>query len=226
MAEVIWSGNRDRYLLELDQMHERRYRLCFELMGWDPDECGVQRGYDKDEFDRHDTIYIIERHPKNARDVVGFARLNATTGPHMMANLFAHYCNFPPGIPRAPNIYEVSRLLYDWEALGDRGLWKWVRARMLVAMTEFCLRSGIKQLDYVVNDDVFTNIQRQTWRTIPLGSHQRDERLDKTYVAGLSDMDAYGLERVRALLSDQDEDVLHYYGPMTAFALPAVREAA
>ncbi|MDJ0922859.1 MAG: acyl-homoserine-lactone synthase [Henriciella sp.] len=224
MAEIIWSGNRDQYLVEIDQMHERRWRICFEQLGWDAEAAGVERGYDRDAFDTNDTLYIIQRHPSSG-DIIASARLNPTLKPHMMSDVFPHFCDFPGGVPRAADIYEVSRLLFDIELAGDRDTFRRARATMRVALTEFCMRSGIRAFDFVVRDKLFTEMMRNLWSVQPLGSYHPDRKLPETYVAGLAAIDQAGLDRLRKQLG-HDRPVLFYNGPVTDFILPRFAEAA
>ncbi|MEO1190087.1 MAG: acyl-homoserine-lactone synthase, partial [Pseudomonadota bacterium] len=184
-----------------------------------PDECGVTRGLDKDAFDKDDTVYIIERVPGSG-EVVGFCRINPTTRPHMMTEVFPHYCNYD-GIPTGPNIHEVSRLGYDYRVLGrDRDAWREVRARITTAITFYCLRRRISQVTFCVHDDIYMAIKRDTWGARPLGAPQHDEKLDKIYQAGISDITPEALERCRSNLEDPDRPPLDYFGPIETLQLP------
>ena len=76
----------------LDAMYRMRYRVVVGEWGWDIP--GIQPGYDKDQFDTDATVYVIVR--TSDGDVVGTSRLNPTTRPHMLSDLFADYCNLKP----------------------------------------------------------------------------------------------------------------------------------
>lgn len=220
MAELILPENKHLYLDVLEEMFERRYQLFFDGLGWCPDECGVTKGYDKDAFDKDDTAYIIERKPGTG-EVVGFCRINPTTEPHMMTEVFAHYCGYVDEIPTGPEILEVSRLGYDFRPLKrDRDAWREVRARVTTSITEYCLRLGIKQVTYCVHDHIYNAIHRDTWGAIPLGNPVYDEKLDKTYQAGISDLDEAGLARCRQMLINPNEEVLTYRAPFSKIKLP------
>ena len=219
MAELILPDNRNLYLADLEQMFERRYELFFEHLGWSADKANVMFGYDKDAYDLDHTVYIIERMP-GARDIVGFARLNPTTGPHMMRDVFAHHCEYCSAPPVAGDLWELSRLGYFTPRfLGDRSMWKEIRARMLTAITEYCLQVGIKRLEYVVRENVYTAIQRETWGAQPLGGRHYNDGATLAEVAGISHITQDGLNRVRSLLGDPEETVLMYYGPLSSVQL-------
>ncbi len=225
MAELILPENRHLYLHVLDAMHVARFELFFDGLGWDPVECGLDRPqdkYDKDQFDKDDTVYIIERMPETG-EVVGFCRINPTTSPHMMDQVFADYCEYD-GVPIGASIHEVSRLGYDYRVLKrNRDDWKEVRFRMTSAISEYCLLRGIDQVTYCVHDHIFNAIQQDTWGAIPLGNQRYDKRLDQFYQAGISDITREGLERCRAELRRPEDDVLTYFGPVAAAQL---KEAA
>lgn len=224
MAELILPSNRHLYEHVLDEMYERRFQLFFDGLGWCPEECGVlHKGYDKDAFDMDHTIYIVERQARTG-NVVGFCRLNPSTRSHMMPEVFPHYCDWVPEVPTGPNIWEVSRLGYDYRPLGrDRAEWKEVRARITTSITEYCLQQGIEQVTFCVHQDIFNAIQRDTWGAVPLGNPYHDEKLGETYQAGLSDITAAGLSRCRSMLRRPEDEVLFVYGPMSALQ---IREAA
>lgn len=219
MAELILPENRHMYLHLLDEMHERRYQLFFDGLGWCPEECGVEHpGYDKDQFDKDDTVYIIQRMPGSG-EVAGFCRINPTTSPHMMDEIFPEYCNYN-GVPVGPDIHEVSRLGYDYRVLKrDRDAWNQVRAQITSGVSEYCLLRGIRRVTYCVHDKIFNAIQADTWGAKPLGSPVHDVKLDRIYQAGISDIDEDGLRRCRAKLSRPEDGALLYSGPTSAWRL-------
>ena len=91
MAEIITPANRHLYSDLLEEMFKMRYRVAVGELGWNIP--GIKAGYDKDAFDTEETIYIIV--PSDCRTkVLGCTRLNPTTGPHMLTEVFEHYCDF------------------------------------------------------------------------------------------------------------------------------------
>ncbi len=225
MAEVIWKGNRDRYLVELDQMFEQRYEVFFERGGWDPDIAGIERGFDQDEFDTEETVYLIERHSETD-DVVASVRLIPTLEPHMMSEVFPHYCDYPNGVPQNARTFELSRVVYDRERIpNDKAKWLALRATFRCALTEFCIRSGIRALTYVVTEQWYTEVQANLWPTQPLGSRHWDKNLHTHSIAAISQMNHVAQRRVRDMLGS-DRDVLYYAGPMRAMKLPIIKQAA
>ena len=72
MAEVITKENYRFYKEQgvIDEMHKQRFRTLFsdddDSQKWDADGAGIEHGYDRDDYDHDDTIYLIERHPETA----------------------------------------------------------------------------------------------------------------------------------------------------------------
>lgn len=216
MAELILPENRNDYLHVLEEMFERRYELFFDGLGWLPEECGVEPGYDKDQFDKDDTVYIVERTSEGR--VVGFCRINPTIRPHMMTDVFADYCDH---VPVGPHIHEVSRLGYDYRLLNrDRDAWNEVRARVTTAITDYCLRAGISQVTYCVHEKIYFAIKRDTWGAEKLGEPVQDTRLNQVYQAGISNITHRALERCRNNLIDPTIPALMYHGPTPRLRLP------
>ena len=90
MAEVITRENRAYYSDLIEDMHKQRYNALFRPhpvhpfgLGWDPSEAGIPEGYDKDDFDTDETIYLVERHPETG-EILASIRYNPTMGPHLL----------------------------------------------------------------------------------------------------------------------------------------------
>ena len=143
MVEIITKANRYLYRDDLEDMFEQRYRVLIKGMGWNVPGC--QPGRDEDAFDTEDTVYLIERHPKTKKLISTF-RLNPTLKPHLMSEIFSHQCELK-GVPRAANIWELSRVVYDASRM-EGALFKKTRAAMRLALAEFCFAAGIDALTW------------------------------------------------------------------------------
>lgn len=225
MAEVIWQGNRDQYLLEIDEMHSRRDAVFFERMGWSREAAGIHRGWDQDQFDDENAIYLIQKNARTGR-LVAHCRFLRTDKPHMMTEVWPHMCTFPTGIPRGPSTLEFSRVCYDQEQMepGEKYR-KWVRASFVAAVTEFCLRQNVDAITFVVVKEHYLNIQRNLWRTRPLGDYQFDENIGTELIAASATIDEDALRRIRTEMLKSDERVLFYRGPMESAKVDIVRAA-
>jgi acyl-homoserine lactone synthase len=86
----------------LDEAMRLRHRVFVEEMGWE----GLRRvdGRDTDQFDTSATAHHIAI--VNG-EVAGYQRFNATTGPHLLADVHQELCEGPS--PKGPTIVEWSR---------------------------------------------------------------------------------------------------------------------
>ncbi len=101
---VIVSGNQ----VELQQdlyanLGTYRREVFVELLGW---ELETPNGYEQDQFDRHDTVYVVARNDKG--NINGCARLLPTTKPYLLSEIFPQLLNGLPS-PASPDIWELSR---------------------------------------------------------------------------------------------------------------------
>lgn len=190
--QIVLPVARTHYRREIDAMHRLRYRVAVTKWGWKIP--GIASGYDKDEFDTDATIYFLT-FAAGGEKLVGCARLNPTTGPHLLSDVFPQLCEFG-GVRRGPRIFEFSRFIVDHEALSreDRLL---VIGKIEFAITKFCLAANIEELTWVSYENVFRH-GAAIWKTEPLGRPSYFEEDDATYIAAISSMTDDGLERIRA----------------------------
>lgn len=108
MAGVVAVASR----ADLSPAHEEelaryRYRIFVERLGWAIAEGYEKAGYERDQFDSAQTIYLIRRNP--AGQICGCARLLPTDGPYLLKEIFPDL--FTEGeLPSMPQVWELSRL--------------------------------------------------------------------------------------------------------------------
>lgn len=197
MAEVIRFEDRQAYAETLQDMHEQRYDVFVRRMGWDIP--GIEPNYDKDAFDTEETLYLIERHAFTG-EVVASARLNPTTSPYMLSEVFTQYCQFEAP-PQSAQVWELSRLVYDWKRLTREELAE-LRPRFRLAMLECCVNEGIEAIIWLSSLQVYNNTLG-IWPTRPLGPPLPYEPGGDAYVAAISQMRPADLETMRAALDQR-----------------------
>jgi acyl-homoserine lactone synthase len=191
VVEIVTPSNRKLYRRSLDDMHRLRYRVAVENWGWRIP--GIAKGFDKDDFDTDDTIYFLAYWDGGDR-LVGCGRLNPTTQPHMLSEVFPHLCDLQD-LPRDSRIYEFSRYIVDHEALSpDEQLS--VRGRIGATINRFCLRVGVTHLTWFAYQQMYARAIK-VWDTSPLGLPKHFEDDDATYIAAISEMNESGLARMR-----------------------------
>lgn len=206
-------------------MHERRDAVFFDQMGWCREAAGIQKGWDQDEFDDSDAIYLIQKNARTGR-LVAHCRFLRTDKRHMMTDVWAHMCHYPAGIPSGPNILEFTRVCYDREQMEPgEDYRKWVRASFVSAVTEFCLRQGVDALTFVVTKSHYLNIQKNLWHSMPLGDYYFDPNIATELIAAKAEINADAMNRIRTNLLRHDEPVLFYKGPLHTANVEIVRAA-
>lgn len=206
MFRIVTPGNRADYQDLLDEMHAMRYRVVVGQWGWDIP--GIREGYDKDQFDTADTVYVIVRNDAGA--VVGTARLNPTTAPHMLSELFADRCDLQP-LPRGRDVWECSRFVTDRARITDPVEDFKVRCRLGIGLIAWSLDHGVTRLSWLTHQK-FYNIVQKVWKTEPLGLPRRDGD-DWAWIPAVSEIDQQTLDRQLDRLRDAEAIVQKYLAP-------------
>jgi N-acyl-L-homoserine lactone synthetase len=206
MFKIITAGNRDAYSDVLDDMFRMRYRIVVEEWGWDIP--GIRKGYDKDQFDTDETVYIVVLADNG--EVVATSRMNPTTGPHMLSELFADYCDLQP-YPVAGDVWECSRFVTDRSLMTDPVEDFRIRCRLGLGLTVFCLDNGITRLSWLTHQKFYNLVQR-VWKTEPLGLPKR-EGDDWAWIPAVSQIDKETLDLQMDRYRDAEAIVAQYMAP-------------
>ena len=209
MFKIIKPEDRSGCRGLIDAMHEMRYRVVVCEWGWDIP--GVVVGYEADQFDTDQTVYVIVQN--DAGDVVASARLNPTTHPHMMSELFADYCNLQPW-PVGDDVWECSRFVTERSKFSDPVEDFRARSRLGLGMTVFCLDEGITRLSWLTHQK-FYNLVQKVWKTEPLGLPQRDQD-DWAWIPAVSEIDEATLDRQLDRYRNAEAIVASYRAPKLA----------
>ena len=206
MFKIITAGNRDAYSDVLDDMFRMRYRIVVEEWGWDIP--GIRKGYDKDQFDTDETVYIVVLADNG--EVVATSRMNPTTGPHMLSELFADYCDLQP-YPVAADVWECSRFVTDRSLMTDPVEDFRIRCRLGLGLTVFCLDNGITRLSWLTHQKFYNLVQR-VWKTEPLGLPKR-EGDNWAWIPAVSQIDKETLDLQMDRYRDAEAIVAQYMAP-------------
>lgn len=123
-----------------DQMFRQRARLFKDKLGWNV--TVDERGWERDEYDRNDTIYLVTT--DSCGHVVGSLRLLSTLTDHMMTGPFQ--AMFPDFVFRSPTVYECTRFVAE-DDRGARANGLSVAAcELLIGMFEFAQHMGMTQI--------------------------------------------------------------------------------
>jgi len=201
---IVTSDNRHLFEDCLEDMFKMRARAAIEEMGWNIPIDDNKR--DIDQFDYPDTIYIL--HYNTDGTIGGCARLNPTTRPHLISDIFASMCFSE--VPSAPDIYTYSRYLIERQGKSQK---EYMNSWILIgqAVNEYCVEHGIKQVTWLARKRLY-QMAAGVWKTRPLGPPRFFKDDQKTYVAGISDMTKEGLPKVHRY-SKYTDTLLHYDQP-------------
>lgn len=193
----------------VDAMHEMRYRVVVEEWGWDIP--GVVVGYEADQFDTDETVYVIVQNCSG--DVIASSRMNPTMRPHMMSDLFADYCNLQPW-PVGPDVWECSRFVTERSRLSDPVEDFKARCRLGIGLTVHCLDRNITRLSWLTHQK-FYNLVQKVWKTEPLGLPRSDGG-DWAWIPAVSRIDKETLDLQLDRFRDAEAIVESYMAPKRA----------
>ena len=145
----------------LRAMFAARKEVFVDLLRWDIP--ALDGRFEIDRFDDEHASYLVVTDPDGRH--LASARLLPTTRPHILADLYAPLC--AGNVPRAPDIYEVTRFCLDRHI--DARARRLARDRLILAIAEFGLAEGITLYTGVAEVGWLEQILAFGWRAYPLG---------------------------------------------------------
>lgn len=158
MIIVIDALNRHEHPEILTQMHRLRARVFAGRLGWD---VKVVNGEERDRFDALDPAHVVS--VNDAGEVVGCMRLLQTTGPHMLADVFAPLLDGEPPL-RSARIWEATRFCVDTERLVDRrgpNSICHVTSEVMIGAFEYGMEAGVSDAVAVI-DPVMLRVMKRS----------------------------------------------------------------
>lgn len=214
MIYVVDSLNKDSYLPLLEDMHRLRARVFHERLGWDVE---VRDGLEIDLFDHLDPAHVIA--VDDDGHVVGCMRLLQTTGPHMLADVFASILDGEPPI-RSSTVWEATRFCVDTGRLstgrGQNSI-SWVTSEVMIGAFEYAQAAGVTDAVAVI-DPVMNRVMRRSGNA-PYDYLGSPKDMGKVVaMAALMDCSAERIARIRefsgiwhdVFAPPMDEDAQHF----------------
>lgn len=163
MIYVIDGHNHKGFHAQIEEMYRIRHEIYVGRRGWK----ALQRpdGRDVDQFDTENTIYLLGI--DHAGRVTAGLRLNPTTGPHLIRDVFPHTVTQGP-IPTGDNIFEFTR----WFVAKDRVTpeeYKRVAGELLVAMLEYGKSIGLTHISLCCDSFFLKTMKETRWDVQRLG---------------------------------------------------------
>ncbi|MET0270980.1 MAG: acyl-homoserine-lactone synthase [Sphingomonas sp.] len=162
MIDTIYPEDRHAYSTPLIQMYHDRKRVFVDQLGWQLKNPGSW--LELDDYDNDVAVYLMARDAEDGSHR-GSVRLLPTTASHMMEGVFSALC--PEGVIRAPNVWEISRLVATTQGKAGSRLVR-VHRLLALALVEFALLNGIDDYVLVAESIRVPALLSVGWRVTPL----------------------------------------------------------
>lgn len=222
MIVVIDGSNRRRFAADLAAMHGQRREVFVDRAGW---RVPVVAELEIDRYDLlEDTLYLLAKEEPFG-PVLASARLLATTGAHLMQDLYspAYRAAFPSG----PRVWEASRYCTA-PGIGGRSRRLGLLWEVICAVMELGLSRDIDEVIFAANRALLPLTLECGWDARAIGPTLSDGNDEVTAVAARITQD--GLRRVRRRHGVPDPVIRHLdamdRAAASAPALPQVGTAA
>ena len=142
MIHLVGPADYQAYAEQLDAMHQLRYRVFKERLGW---HVHAVDGRERDEFDDLDPLYLLALDEDD--EVVGSWRFLPTTGPYMLRDVFSQLLDGRPA-PSDIGTWEGSRFAVERSKRRGSSLASisQVAGELLCSVVETCMAMGVREL--------------------------------------------------------------------------------
>jgi acyl-homoserine lactone synthase len=162
-VHVVKHDNMHLYQDEMEQCFRGRYEVCVRERGWS--ELERPDGRETDQFDTADAVHLLAI---DGRQVIGGIRLNPTTGPTLLSEVFPNLSSAP--LIRSADVYDKTRL---WVAKERRGGPRpSVESLWMAGCVEFGLALGLHKILSICEPWRVARIERLGWTLRLLGPPQ------------------------------------------------------
>ncbi len=143
-------------------MFAARKRVFVDMLQWDLPV--LEDMYEIDQFDTPAAEYLILLGSEGEHRAS--ARLLASTGPHLLSDLYPWLCD--EAVPRGPAIWEISRFCVDpHQTASER---RGARDELVTALADYALRHHITDYTGIAEWGWFQKIMRFGWTCRSLGN--------------------------------------------------------
>jgi len=219
MILVVDATNKDKFGHVLDDMFKLRARVFGERLGW---QVKIEDGRERDVFDDLNPSYAIGLDDEG--NAVSCVRALQTTGPHMLADVFADILDGEPPL-RSASLWESTRFCVDTKRLGrgrDRHSVSYATSELMIASLEAAKRAGVDDIVTVI-DPIMDRVLKRS-DNAPYDYVGKTTEMGKTAaLAALLDCTDERIDRIRAFAGIEG-DV--FITDEEALALPAIAGTA
>lgn len=188
-AHVVQSSNKHLYEREFDEFLRRRHDHFVDRKGWRPPSAD---GREIDQFDTDDATYILGIED---RRVVTSCRLISTAKPHLVSEVFPHFCE-RSGVPRRPDWAEWTRTFVATEQRGmtRRG----TLTQLCCAVMEYAVEEGLSAVGGIQETYFLSQHRMLRWNVRPMGMAR--EVNGEWYIVAYLDVNEAALASARRVL--------------------------
>lgn len=191
MIYIVDNDNRNAFAAQLEEMHRIRHNIYVGRRGWKA--LARPDGREIDQFDTPETVYLLGL--DDAGRVQSGLRLNPTTGPHLIRDVFPHAVTFSE-IPVSETIYEFTRYFVVPDRV-PRLKRRQAAGELLVAMFEYGLLKGLSQISLLCDCFFISTALEMRWKLKPLGLPTPYD--EGTCIAVLFDVSLEAADSTRAI---------------------------
>jgi acyl-homoserine lactone synthase len=216
MIIVVDAASRRHFSADLAAMHYQRKAVFVDRACWNIPVIANQ------EIDRYDglagTRYLLAKE-QLAGPVLASARLLATTGPHLMQELYS--AAYRSGLPAGPKVWEVSRYCTS-PSVGGRDKRLGLLWEIICGIMEMALMHGIENVIFTANRALLPRALESGWSARTQGQTMSDG--DDEVTAVVAAITSEGLDRVRTR-HGVSAPVIRRWGPGASRGRPFISRA-
>jgi N-acyl-L-homoserine lactone synthetase len=153
MLKLIEGSRASLFPREMDAMFRNRALTFSKRLGWD---VVVKNGYEKDEFDDANPLYLVSVDP-NTNEYWGSLRLLPTTGPNMLRDVFPYLLKEDEYIESA-TIWESSRICavaMEGQPQRSRNGVNFVLSELIAGIGQVAVAAGLTQIVSVFDARIY-----------------------------------------------------------------------
>jgi acyl-homoserine lactone synthase len=188
-AHVVQAHNKHLYENEFDEFLRRRHDHFVDRKGWRP---ASSDGREIDQFDTDAATYLLGIEKGR---VVTSCRLISTMEPHLVSEIFPHFCEMA-GVPRRPDWAEWTRTFVATEqhGLGRRG----TLTQLCCAVMEYALEEGLSAVGGIQEAYFLPQHKMLKWNIRPMGLAREVD--GEFYIVAYIDVNEEALASARRVL--------------------------
>jgi len=162
MVVTLQGSERSTYPDYFNRLFQLRYQIFVAGRGW---PLPSKNGCEIDQYDVDNAVYFLDVNDDD--EIEGAVRITPTETDSLTADYFSHLVEIDEPL-RAPDVYEATRYIVlpiQKSGLSNRR----VSARILCALTEWCLEAGVSSIQAVIDKSTLAKFVELNPQVKPMG---------------------------------------------------------